>query len=119
MGDIDRPAPDRLIRAKEVSMLTGLSHGTVYDYLKRGLLPGSFSIGVKSKAWSFNAINQWVDDRKAGIPLEEGQYRPVQAADLQEAVILLGGRPGSRPIPASSVSAPRGAQPGCRPRGRH
>ncbi|MDR1081864.1 MAG: AlpA family phage regulatory protein [Deltaproteobacteria bacterium] len=119
MSENESNVPDRLIRAKQVSAITGLSHGTVYEYMKRGLLPGSYSIGVKSRAWSLNAINRWVADRKAGIPLAEGRYRTVRAANVREALALLGGNPGNRPIPASSASGPRDARPGYRPPGRN
>ncbi|MDR1315088.1 MAG: AlpA family phage regulatory protein [Deltaproteobacteria bacterium] len=89
MSDIDRLVPDRLIRAKDVAKITGVTVGTVYDYMKRGMFPGSYSIGGRNKAWSLNAINQWVADRKAGIPVPEGTNSSTQARDIREAVTLL------------------------------
>jgi prophage regulatory protein len=83
-SDIDRLIPDRLIRAKDVKRITGLGLSTVYDYMKRGLFPGSFEIGGRNKAWSLNAINQWVADRKAGAPLSNRQP-PVKVANAREA----------------------------------
>ncbi|MDR1312829.1 MAG: AlpA family phage regulatory protein [Deltaproteobacteria bacterium] len=90
MSDIDRLVPDRLIRARQVSSITGLGLATVYDYIKRGLFPGGYLIGTRNKAWSLEAVNRWVADRKAGIPLEKGQYCPVKAANGREALTLLG-----------------------------
>ncbi|MDR1080090.1 MAG: AlpA family phage regulatory protein [Deltaproteobacteria bacterium] len=89
MSDIDRLVPDRLIRARHVCSITGLGLTTVYDYMKRGLFPGSYLIGSRNKAWSLNAVNQWVADRKAGIQLEGGHV-PAKAKDIREAVTLLG-----------------------------
>ncbi|MDR1036111.1 MAG: AlpA family phage regulatory protein [Deltaproteobacteria bacterium] len=68
---------------------TGLSLNTVYDYTRTGRFPGSFSIGGRNRAWSLNAVNLWVADRKAGIPVPEGTYFPTQARDIREAVKLL------------------------------
>ncbi|MDR1037979.1 MAG: AlpA family phage regulatory protein [Deltaproteobacteria bacterium] len=69
MNNIDRLVPDRLIRAKQVAEITGLGLTTVYEHCRTGLLPAPVPYLGGRMAWSLVAINQWVEDRKNGIPL--------------------------------------------------
>ncbi|MDR1038758.1 MAG: AlpA family phage regulatory protein [Deltaproteobacteria bacterium] len=85
MSDIDHLVPDILIRAKQVAEITGLCLSTVYEYQRNGMFPGSVRLAGRTVAWSLNAVIQWVEDRKAGLPIERGH--PVRrAASLKDAL---------------------------------
>jgi prophage regulatory protein len=55
----------RLIRKQEVMSRLGLSHGTLYDQIKRGVLPRPLTIipNGRAVAWVESEINAYVQGR--------------------------------------------------------
>jgi predicted DNA-binding transcriptional regulator AlpA len=76
MSDIDHLVPDRLIRAKQVAEITGLCLASIYEHCRTGQLPAPVPYIGGRMAWSLAAINQWVEDRKNGIPVPSSSPSP-------------------------------------------
>ena len=55
--------PERIIRAKEVVELTGLSRTTLWRMEKSGKFPNRVSLGVGSVGWRFSEVNEWLNSR--------------------------------------------------------
>ena len=55
--------PERIIRAKEVGELTGLSRTTLWRMEKSGKFPNRVSLGVGSVGWRFSEVGEWVKKR--------------------------------------------------------
>lgn len=53
----------RILRLKEVKLLTGLSRSTIYRYISMNLFPNSISLGMRSVGWLENEVDQWRDQR--------------------------------------------------------
>lgn len=53
----------RLIRFKEVEHIAGLSRSSIYEFMKKGNFPKSFSIGERAIAWREDEIEEWVQDK--------------------------------------------------------
>jgi len=60
----------RMLRIREVMLITGLARSTVWLCVKRGTLPTPVKIGIKSVAWSSLEIDQVVKARLAGFSEE-------------------------------------------------
>ncbi len=60
---------DYFLRSDEVRRLTGLSASTIKRYQAKGLFPGHYFIGLKSKAWLASEVKGWMEDRVRGVPL--------------------------------------------------
>ena len=52
--------PERIIRAKEVSELTGLSRTTIWRMERKGQFPARVSLGVGSVGWRYSEVNEWL-----------------------------------------------------------
>jgi predicted DNA-binding transcriptional regulator AlpA len=55
--------PDRIIRAKEVQDLTGLSRTTLWRMENKGEFPRRVSLGGNLVGWRWSEISQWIDER--------------------------------------------------------
>ena len=55
--------PERIVRAKEVTKLTGLSRTTLWRMEKTGKFPNRVSLGVGSVGWRFAEVSQWISNR--------------------------------------------------------
>ena len=55
--------PDRIIRAKEVQQITGLSRTTLWRMERKGEFPDRVSLGVGSVGWKLSEVNEWVNNR--------------------------------------------------------
>lgn len=50
---------ERLLRIDDVIGFTGLSRGSIYNYIKQGKFPKNRKFG-KSSFWSYNEVQQWI-----------------------------------------------------------
>ena len=57
-------APERIIRAKEVQEMTGLSRTTLWRMENKGEIPRRVSLGANSVGWRFSEIQSWIDSRE-------------------------------------------------------
>lgn len=55
--------PDRIIRAKEVESLTGLSRVTIWRYENKGQFPRRVSLGASSVGWKMSEVQKWISER--------------------------------------------------------
>lgn len=62
--------PDYFLRMKDVLKRTGLTRSPLYRMINKGQFPSPVKIGVKSIAWPESSVNQWIEDRKIGKPLD-------------------------------------------------
>lgn len=60
---IPEKTPDRIIRAKEVQNMTGLSRTTLWRLENKGEFPYRVSLGGNSVGWKLSEIKQWIDER--------------------------------------------------------
>jgi len=59
-------SPDRIVRKAERSHLTGLPQSS-WDTLEHaGQAPKRFRLTLGTVAWSYNALLEWIECRKAG-----------------------------------------------------
>ncbi len=54
---------DRIIRAKEVVEMTGLSRTTIWRMERYKSFPARVSLGGNSVGWKFNDVQKWVSTR--------------------------------------------------------
>lgn len=54
----DRPL--RLLRAKDVSEMTGLAKSTIYKYSRNGKFPKSKRLGKNYVVWRSDEIEEWI-----------------------------------------------------------
>jgi prophage regulatory protein len=57
---------DRLIDIKEVSSLIGMKKPTIYKYIRDGQFPKPIKIGARASRWSYQAVMEWIEQRKKG-----------------------------------------------------
>lgn len=62
---------ERLIRIKEVSLLTGLPRPSIYEQMNKGLFPKSIKLTQISVAWVESEVIAWVNQRISASRLEE------------------------------------------------
>lgn len=55
--------PERIIRAKEVVEVTGLSRTTLWRMERTGKFPARVSLGVGSVGWRNSEVSQWINNR--------------------------------------------------------
>lgn len=53
----------RIIRLKEVMLLTGLSKSSIYRYADGKAFPQAVSLGGRSVGWVESEITQWLQGR--------------------------------------------------------
>jgi|JI9StandDraft_2_1071091.scaffolds.fasta_scaffold724696_2 prophage regulatory protein len=61
-GAADAPR-DRLIRDKEVDLISGIKKSLRYELMRRGEFPQSVKITPRCVAWSERQVLQWVHGR--------------------------------------------------------
>ncbi len=59
---LEKPA-NRIIRAKEVQNLTGLSRTTLWRLEQQNAFPKRVSLGGQSVGWKLNEIQSWIDEK--------------------------------------------------------
>jgi prophage regulatory protein len=50
----------RLIRIKEVQLLTSLARATIYKYIQEGGFPKQVSLGANAVAWIEEEVLEWI-----------------------------------------------------------
>jgi predicted DNA-binding transcriptional regulator AlpA len=55
--------PERIMRAKEVVEMTGLSRTTLWRMEKTGDFPARVSLGVGSVGWKHSEVSEWLKER--------------------------------------------------------
>jgi len=50
----------RILRLKEVQLLTALSRSTIYEYMKLGKFPKAVKLGTHSVGWVESEIQEWI-----------------------------------------------------------
>ncbi len=58
------PDSDRIIRAKELIDMTGLSRTTLWRMEKAGTFPTRVSLGGHSVGWKHSEVQQWLQSRE-------------------------------------------------------
>ncbi len=61
--NIPEPTPDRIIRAREVQEITGLSRTTLWRLENKGEFPHRVSLSIGSVGWRYNEVKEWVMSR--------------------------------------------------------
>lgn len=54
----------KLIHAREVQRICGLSKSTMYRLMRTGLFPEPLKIGPKAVRWREDEIQEWIDSRE-------------------------------------------------------
>jgi len=54
----------RLIRMRELRKLIGLSHATIYRYIKNGNFPKPIKLSERSVAWRLTDIENWIKEKE-------------------------------------------------------
>jgi predicted DNA-binding transcriptional regulator AlpA len=57
------PTPDRIVRAKEVQNLTGLSRTTLWRLEQKEKFPKRVSLGGQSVGWKLSEVQDWIDEK--------------------------------------------------------
>ena len=56
--------PDRMLRAPQVIIRTGLSRSTIWRRVKAGDFPPPVELGVQAVGWPESEIVAWLESRK-------------------------------------------------------
>jgi prophage regulatory protein len=59
------PAPDRILRRKEVEHRIGLSCSALYRRIAAGTFPAPLDLGGNAVGWRESTIEHWLDTRPA------------------------------------------------------
>jgi prophage regulatory protein len=51
----------KLLRIKQVSDITGLSHSSIYKQMREGRFPKSISITKRARGWREDSIFAWIE----------------------------------------------------------
>ena len=54
-----------VLRRKQVCDLLGISHTTLYDWIRAGRFPPAIELGPNSKAWLRDEVEEFLAQRKA------------------------------------------------------
>jgi predicted DNA-binding transcriptional regulator AlpA len=60
---IPQNEPERIIRAKEVQSMAGLSRTTLWRLENKGEFPRRVSLGGNSVGWKLSEVKCWIDER--------------------------------------------------------
>ena len=58
-----KKTPDRIIRAKEVQNITGLSRTTLWRLEQKDAFPKRVSLGGQSVGWKLSEVQDWIEDK--------------------------------------------------------
>ena len=56
--------PDRIIALAELNHMVGISKSHLSRLEKNGQFPQRIKIGQRRVGWSFNEVNEWLEERK-------------------------------------------------------
>ncbi len=54
---------NKLLRLPQVREYTGLATSTIYDHIKKGLLPAPIHIGPRAVGWKLSDLEKWLEER--------------------------------------------------------
>ncbi len=60
----------KLIKIKDVSVLTSLARATIYKYIKEGVFPKQINLGVNCVAWLESEVLDWIEEKVAQRDLQ-------------------------------------------------
>ena len=63
-ANMPESSPDRILRAKEVKEITGLSRTTLWRLENKGDFPQRVSLGVGSVGWRYSEVKDWLTNRQ-------------------------------------------------------
>ena len=58
---------ETLLRRPDVETRTGLSHSTIYDWIKKGEFPKPVKLGTRIVAWKESDIAAWMEARETRV----------------------------------------------------
>lgn len=69
-AEVNRPAAfpadsERIIRAREVCDMAGLSRATIWRREKAGTFPARVSLGGNSVGWKYSEVQRWMSERES------------------------------------------------------
>lgn len=59
------PALDRILRARQVCEVIGLSRTTLWRRVRDGQFPKPIRLGPNAVGWRASVVFEWLDDREA------------------------------------------------------
>ena len=62
-----KPLPDKIIRAKEVQAMTGLSRTTLWRLENEVAFPRRVGLGGNSVGWRLSEVQEWIANREVGV----------------------------------------------------
>lgn len=57
------PRDEELWSIRTITVRTGLSRSTIYDYVSRGLFPAQRQLGPRRVAWLSSEVRAWISSR--------------------------------------------------------
>ena len=54
---------DRFMRLPEVKKITGVSGGTIYNWMHKGTFPKSMSLGPQIVVWLASDVDKWLKEK--------------------------------------------------------
>lgn len=55
---------DRFLRIKELSMILGISHSTIYRLIQQNKFPKQIKLTERTVVWRLSAINDWIANKE-------------------------------------------------------
>jgi excisionase family DNA binding protein len=78
---------DRLLRAREVAVLLGVSPATVLDWWEQGKLPG-YRLSSRAVRFRESEVLGWLATRRVNGPGARGEVSPAPSANPARGVVL-------------------------------
>ena len=72
---MDEYTNTRLLRRREVELLTALKRSAIYDKVAHFAFPPPVKIGPRSVRWRYGDILRWMDDLPSAKPADDQRYR--------------------------------------------
>ncbi|WP_116812459.1 helix-turn-helix transcriptional regulator [Steroidobacter cummioxidans] len=69
----------RLLRLRQVIVVTGLGRDTIYRYIRSGQFPRQRRITERASAWREDEIKEWIDSRPVVEVHRDGAEHPSKA----------------------------------------
>lgn len=60
---------DRLIRRREVEIITSLSKSSIYNYIKSGLFTRPIRLGRGCVRWRLSDVSKWMEQLPEGLSI--------------------------------------------------
>ena len=64
---IPTPTDDRIMRLRDVEIVTGLSRSTIYALAQRGEFPPPRRLTSRASGWLASEVTRWLADRPPSI----------------------------------------------------